>query len=174
MFVINSVAGVEVKETDAMEMTLEVIVVPVTDVERAKDFYAGKLGFNVDTDAQLSDEFRVIQLTPPGSSCSIIVMSQGAQMEPGTLKGPQLVVQDLRAVREELAKRGVEVSEVQVIAGGPPRPATPDDVLDYQGFVFLEDPDGNAWAIQQLSQPLAAREAALDAAEGPRGAPDAV
>jgi catechol 2,3-dioxygenase-like lactoylglutathione lyase family enzyme len=155
-----------------VEMTLEVIVVPVTDVERAKDFYAEKLGFNVDTDAQLSEDFRVIQLTPPGSVCSIIVMTQGAQMEPGTLKGLQLVVQDLRATREELAARGVEVSDVQLIDGGGPRPANPDDELDYQGYVFFEDPDGNGWGIQQLSQPLTARVAALAAADGPRGAPD--
>jgi catechol 2,3-dioxygenase-like lactoylglutathione lyase family enzyme len=156
----------------AMDMTLEVLVVPVSDVERAKGFYADKLGFNVDTDAQLSEDFRVVQLTPPGSACSIMLMSQGAQMEPGTLKGAQLVVQDLRATRAELAGRGVGVSEVQVIAGGPPRPAGPDDQLDYQGFVFFEDPDGNAWAIQQLSQPLADRQAALAAADGPRGAPE--
>jgi catechol 2,3-dioxygenase-like lactoylglutathione lyase family enzyme len=155
-----------------MEMTLEVLVVPVSDVERSKDFYAGKLGFNVDTDAQLTDDFRVVQLTPPGSGCSIMLMTQGAQMEPGALKGPQLVVRDVRVARDELARRGVDVSEVQVIAGGPPRPAGPDDQLDYQGFAFFEDPDGNAWAIQQLSQPLADRAAALAEQEGPRGAPD--
>jgi catechol 2,3-dioxygenase-like lactoylglutathione lyase family enzyme len=154
-----------------MEMTLEVIVVPVADVERAKAFYAEKLGFHVDTDAQLTDDFRVVQLTPPGSGCSIIMM-QGAQMEPGTLKGPQLVVPDLRSVREELAERGVEVTEVQVIDGGPPRAAEPDDQLDYRGFVFFEDPDGNSWAIQQLSQSLADRSAALAAADSPRGAPN--
>jgi catechol 2,3-dioxygenase-like lactoylglutathione lyase family enzyme len=157
-----------------MDMTLELIVVPVADVERAKEFYAEKVGFKVDTDAQLTDDFRIVQLTPPGSGCSIILMTQGAQMEPGALKGPQLVVADLRSAREELAERGVEVSEVQVIAGGPPRPAGPDDQLDYQGFVFFEDPDGNAWAIQQVSQPLADRTAALAAADGPRGAPDSV
>jgi catechol 2,3-dioxygenase-like lactoylglutathione lyase family enzyme len=155
-----------------MDMTLEVIVVPVSDVNRAKDFYAGKLGFNVDTDAQLSDEFRGVQLTPAGSGCSIILMTQGAQMEPGSLKGLQLVVPELRSTRDDLAGRGVEVSEVQVIEGGPPRPAEPDDQLDYRGFVFFEDPDGNGWAIQQMSQPLAARTAALAAADGPRGAPD--
>jgi catechol 2,3-dioxygenase-like lactoylglutathione lyase family enzyme len=155
-----------------MEMTLEVLVVPVSDVERSKDFYAGKLGFNVDTDAQLTDDFRVVQLTPPGSGCSIMLMTQGAQMEPGALKGPQLVVRDVRVARDELARRGVDVSEVQVIAGGPPRPAGPDDQLDYQGFAFFEDPDGNAWAIQQLSQPLADRAAPLAEQEGPRGAPD--
>ena len=123
-----------------MEMTLEVIVVPVADVDRAKDFYAGKLGFNVDTDAQLTEDFRVVQLTPTGSGCSIILMTQGAQMDPGTLKGAQLVVADLRSTREELAARGVAVSEVQVVEGGPPRPAAPDDQLDYRGFVFFEDP----------------------------------
>jgi catechol 2,3-dioxygenase-like lactoylglutathione lyase family enzyme len=155
-----------------MDMTLEVLVVPVTDVERAKDFYGDKLGFNVDTDAQLSDDFRVVQLTPPGSGCSIMLMSQGAQMAPGTLKGVQLVVPDLRATREELAERGVGVSEVLVMAGGAPRPAGPDDQLDYQGYVFFEDPDGNGWGIQQLSQSLEERQAALAAADGPRGAPD--
>ena len=77
-------------------------------------------------------------------------MTQGAQMEPGTLKGPQLVVRDLRAARAELAERGVDVSEDHVIDGGPPRAAEPDDQLDYRGFVFFEDPDGNGWAIQQL------------------------
>jgi|SRR5687768_16546974 hypothetical protein len=102
-----------------------------------------------------------------------MLMTQAAQLEPGALKGLQLVVKDLRSVREELAARGVAVSEVQVIAGGPPRPAGPDDQLDYQGFVFFEDPDGNGWGIQQLSQPLAERQAALAAADGPRGAPDA-
>jgi catechol 2,3-dioxygenase-like lactoylglutathione lyase family enzyme len=155
-----------------MDMTLEVLVVPVSDVERSREFYADKLGFNVDTDAQLSDDFRVIQLTPPGSGCSIMLMSQGAQMAPGALKGVQLVVPDLRATRELLAERGVDVSEVQVIAGGAPRPAGPDDQLDYQGYVFFEDPDGNGWGIQQLSQPLEDRKAALAAADGPRGAPE--
>jgi catechol 2,3-dioxygenase-like lactoylglutathione lyase family enzyme len=155
-----------------MDMTLEVLVVPVSDVERAKDFYGDKLGFNVDTDAQLSEDFRVVQLTPPGSSCSIMLMSRGAQMEPGTLKGVQLVVPDLRAKREELAGRGVDVSQVQVIAGGPPRPAKPDDDLDYRGYVFFEDPDGNGWGIQQVSQSLEDRQAALAAADGPRGGPD--
>lgn len=148
------------------------LVVPVSDVERAKDFYGNKLGFNVDTDAQLSEDFRVVQLTPPGSACSIMLMSHGAQMDPGTLKGVQLVVPDLRAARSELAQRGVDVSEVQVIAGGPPRPAGPDDQLDYQGYVFFEDPDGNGWGIQQLSQPLGDRQAALATADGPRGAPE--
>ena len=113
----------------------------------------------MDTDAQLTDRFRVVQLTPPGSGCSISLMSQGAPMQPGTLKGLPLVVPDLRTAREELAARGVEASETQVIAGGPPRPAGPDDQLDYQSFVFFEDPDGNGWAIRQLSQPLADRTA---------------
>jgi predicted enzyme related to lactoylglutathione lyase len=119
-----------------MDMTLEVIVVPVSDVERAKDFYANKVGFRVDTDAQLTDEFRVVQLTPQGSGCSIMLMTQDVQMEPGALKGAQLVVQDIRAAREELAGRGVEVSEVQN--------------FDWGSFVFFSDPDGNGWSVQQL------------------------
>src|SRR5918997_256630 len=119
----DSVIQPRIERNTAMDMTLEVIVVPVSDVERAKDFYANKVGFRVDTDAQLTDEFRVVQLTPQGSGCSIMLMTQGVQMEPGALKGAQLVVQDIRAAREELAGRGVEVSEVQFIGGGPPRPA---------------------------------------------------
>lgn len=156
-----------------MDMTLEVIVVPVSDVEQSKRFYAEKLGFNLDTDAQISDDFRVVQLTPPGSGCSIVMMSQNQQMAPGTLKGLQLVVSDLRAAREELAARGVEVGEVQVFGPEGPRPAGEDDELDYQGYVFLQDPDGNGWAVQQLSQPLADRQAALAAQAGPRTAPTA-
>ena len=127
----------------------------------------------MDTDAQLTADFRVVQLTPPGSGCSIILMSQGNQMQPGTLKGQQLVVQDVRAAREELLARGVEVGEVQFVGGGPPRPAEPDDQLDYQGFLFFDDPDGNTWAIQQLSQPLVERQRALARQDGPRGAPEA-
>jgi catechol 2,3-dioxygenase-like lactoylglutathione lyase family enzyme len=156
-----------------MEMTLEVVVVPVSDVDRAKDFYAGKLGFDVDTDAQVTDEFRVVKMTPPGSSCSIVVMNQNQQMEPGTLKGLQLVVSDLRAAHDELTGRGVDMSEVQVFDGAAPRPAGGDDQLDFQGYVFFEDPDGNGWAIQQLSQPLAERQAALAGRDAPRTAPTA-
>ncbi|MCZ7420230.1 MULTISPECIES: VOC family protein [unclassified Micromonospora] len=132
-----------------MNWTLEVVVVPVSDVDRAKDFYAERLGFAVDHDTVISDEVRIVQLTPPGSGCSIVI-GKGAvpQMPPGSLKGLQLVVPDLGKARAELLDRGVEVSEIQVL-GENPRPVP--DPLDNVGFVFFADPDGNAWAVQQIS-----------------------
>ncbi len=132
-----------------MNWTLEVVIVPVSDVDRAKAFYADRVGFNVDHDTKVGGGTRVVQLTPPGSGCSIVV-GEGAlpQMEPGSLKGLQLVVKDVRAARSELAERGVEVSEVQSLGENPqPMP----DPLDNVGFCFFSDPDGNAWAVQQIS-----------------------
>ncbi len=132
-----------------MNWTLEVVVVPVADVDRAKDFYAEQLGFAVDHDTRIADGMRVVQLTPAGSGCSIVV-GHGfvPHMPPGSLKGLQLVVPDVRAAREELVRRGIEVSEVQVL-GENPRPEP--DPLDNVGFCFFSDPDGNAWAVQQIS-----------------------
>jgi catechol 2,3-dioxygenase-like lactoylglutathione lyase family enzyme len=124
-------------------------MVPVSDVDRAKAFYADRLGFNVDHDTRIGDEVRFVQLTPPGSGCSIVV-GQGAvpDMAPGSLKGLQLVVSDIHKARAQLVERGVDVSEVQVM-GENPYPV--DDPLDNVGFVFFSDPDGNAWAVQQIS-----------------------
>jgi catechol 2,3-dioxygenase-like lactoylglutathione lyase family enzyme len=132
-----------------MNWTLEVVVVPVSDVDRAKAFYAEQLGFNVDHDTRISDEGRVIQLTPPGSGCSIVV-GKGVvpDMPPGSLKGLQLVVNDIHAARAQLVERGVEVSEVQVMGENP---SPTGDALDNVGFVFFSDPDGNGWAVQQIS-----------------------
>ena len=132
-----------------MNWTLEVVVVPVSDVDRAKAFYAEGLGFDVDHDTRIGDDARVVQLTPPGSGCSIVV-GEGVvpEMEPGSLKGLQLVVPDVHAARAELVERGVAVSDVQVL-GENPRPVP--DPLDNVGFVFFADPDGNGWAVQQIS-----------------------
>ncbi|WP_410813738.1 VOC family protein [Micromonospora sp. 067-2] len=132
-----------------MNWTLEVVIVPVSDVDRAKEFYADRLGFVVDHDTVISDDARLVQLTPPGSGCSVVI-GRGAvpDMPPGSLKGLQLVVPDLRKARAELVDRGVEVSEIQVV-GVNPRPVP--DPLDNVGFVFFSDPDGNAWAVQQIS-----------------------
>jgi catechol 2,3-dioxygenase-like lactoylglutathione lyase family enzyme len=132
-----------------MNWTLEVVVVPVSDVDRAKTFYAEQLGFNVDHDTMVSEGNRIVQLTPPGSGCSIVV-GEGLvpDMEPGSLKGLQLVVADLHAARSQLLERGVEVSEIRVLGESPT--AQPDP-LDNVGFVFFRDPDGNAWAVQQIS-----------------------
>jgi catechol 2,3-dioxygenase-like lactoylglutathione lyase family enzyme len=134
---------------ESMNWTLEVVVVPVADVDRAKAFYAERLGFNVDHDTKVSEGNRIVQLTPPGSGCSIVV-GEGIvpDMPPGSLKGLQLVVADLQSARGLLVERGVEVSEIQVV-GESPRPQP--DPLDNVGFVFFSDPDGNAWAVQQIS-----------------------
>ena len=132
-----------------MNWTLEVVVVPVADVDRAKAFYAEQLGFNVDHDTRVSEGNRIVQLTPPGSGCSIVV-GEGIvpDMAPGSLKGLQLVVSDLQAARNQLLERGVEVSEIQVMGESP---STQPDPLDNVGFVFFSDPDGNAWGVQQIS-----------------------
>lgn len=133
-----------------MNWTLEVVVVPVADIDRAKHFDAEQLGFNVDHDTTINEDVRIVQLTPPGSGCSIVIGKGIARMESGTLQGVQLVVPDLRAAHRQLIERGVEASEIQVLAGAP-RPATEADDLDLVGFVFFNDPDGNGWAVQQIS-----------------------
>jgi catechol 2,3-dioxygenase-like lactoylglutathione lyase family enzyme len=130
---------------------LEVVQVPVSDVDRAKAFYTEKVGFNVDHDTRASDELRIVQLTPPGSGCSIVIGSGLSDMEPGSLEGLQLVVPDIRAARAELAERGLEIGEVQVYGPDGLRPSRDGDGLDNVGFAFFKDPDGNGWAIQQIS-----------------------
>jgi catechol 2,3-dioxygenase-like lactoylglutathione lyase family enzyme len=132
-----------------MNWTLEVIVVPVADVDRAKAFYSEQLGFNVDHDTTVSEGNRIVQLTPPGSGCSIVV-GEGIvpDMPAGSLKGLQLVVPDLHAARGQLLERGAEVGEIRVLGESPtPQP----DPLDNVGFFFFSDPDGNAWGVQQIS-----------------------
>jgi len=121
----------------ASDMRLELIQVPVSNVDRAKAFYAEKVGFTADHDHQVTDELRFVQLTPPGSSCSIALTSGAHQMKPGSIEGLQMVVDDAEASRQELAERGVEVSDVQVFPWGT--------------FVFFKDPDGNGWALQALT-----------------------
>jgi predicted enzyme related to lactoylglutathione lyase len=121
----------------ASEMRIELIQVPVSDIDRAKAFYVEKVGFNADHDHLLTGELRFVQLTPPGSACSIALTSGAHQMAPGSVEGLQMVVQDAEASRKELAERGVEVSDVQEFPWGT--------------FVFFKDPDGNGWALQALS-----------------------
>ncbi len=119
-----------------MDWKLELIAVPVSDVDRAKSFYAEKVGFNADYDQRVTDTLRFVQLTPPGSACSIAVGEGIVEGAPGSVKGLQLVVADIHAARAQLVERGVEVSEVQV--------------LDWGSFVFFSDPDGNRWSVQQV------------------------
>jgi catechol 2,3-dioxygenase-like lactoylglutathione lyase family enzyme len=132
-----------------MNWTLEVVIVPVSDVDRAKAFYSEKLGFNVDHDTKIDENTRIVQLTPPGSGCSIVI-GKGAvpDMPPGSIKGLQLVVPDIHKARAELLGRGVEVGEVQVLGENPVPGGEP---LDNVGFIFFSDPDGNGWAVQQIS-----------------------
>ncbi|MBA2387440.1 MAG: VOC family protein [Acidimicrobiia bacterium] len=135
-----------------MNWTLEVVCVPVTDVDRAKAFYAEQLGFNVDHDSIFSEESRVVQLTPPGSGCSIVVGTGVVPaMPPGMVQGLQLVVPDVKTARAELAGRGVDITEVQVYDEDGLRPARDGDELNNVGFCFFSDPDGNGWAVQQIN-----------------------
>ena len=134
-----------------MNWTLEVVVVPVADLERAKRFYAEQLGFAVDHDTG-GPGFRIVQLTPPGSGCSVVIgEGMGVDMPPGSLKGLQLVVNDLEAARAQLVERGVEVSEITVFGENGPRPRRDGDDLNNVGFVYFDDPDGNSWAVQQIT-----------------------
>jgi catechol 2,3-dioxygenase-like lactoylglutathione lyase family enzyme len=134
-----------------LNWTLEVVVVPVSDIDRAKSFYADQVGFNVDFDTKVSEQMRVVQLTPPGSGCSIVIGKGIAEMPPGSLQGLQLVVSDIYAAHAHLVERGVEVSEVRVFDGDLSRLERGGEALDNVGFVFFSDPDGNGWAVQQMS-----------------------
>ncbi len=122
-----------------MDWKLELVQVPVADVDRAKAFYADQVGFIAEHDHKVSEELRFVQLTPPGSACSISLTSGAHKMRPGSLEGLQLVVEDAAAARAELLERGVEVSEVQEFPWGR--------------FVFFADPDGNGWAVQEIVEP---------------------
>lgn len=134
-----------------MKWTLEVVVIPVSDIGRAKEFYETRMGFVLDHDSDFGPDLRVVQLTPPGSGCSVVIGTGVGEMTPGSLKGLQLVVNDVRAARAELASRGVDIGEVQVAGPHGFRPAKQDDDLNNQGFAFFTDPDGNGWSVQQIT-----------------------
>jgi catechol 2,3-dioxygenase-like lactoylglutathione lyase family enzyme len=129
-----------------MDWKLEVVVVPVSDVDKAKRFYSEQVGFVVDVDSQVSERFRVVQLTPPGSACSVTIGTGLTGMAPGSLQGLQLVVTDIEAARAELVARGVDVSEVQHFENGAPVAGRGED---FNSFIFFSDPDGNGWAVQE-------------------------
>ncbi len=119
-----------------MDFKLELVAIPVTDVDRAKTFYAERVGFVADHDHVVSDDVRFVQLTPPGSACSITIGKGVTTAEPGSVRGMQLVVTDIDEARAELAGRGVDVGEIQIFPWGR--------------FIFFEDPDGNGWAVQEV------------------------
>ena len=119
-----------------MDWKLELVAVPVSDVDRAKAFYAEKVGFHADHDQQVNPTLRFVQLTPPGSACSIYIGTGLTKMKPGLIEGLQMVVPDIEKAHDELAQRGVAVSDIQDLAWGR--------------FVYFSDPDGNKWAVQQV------------------------
>ena len=133
-----------------MDWKLELVLVPVSDVDRAKTFYTEKAGFNLDVDHRAGDEFRVVQMTPPGSACSIAVGIGITKAAPGSAQGLHLVVPDIDAARSELAGRGVDVSEVQHFESGGMVPGPDPEGRDYGSYAFFSDPDGNSWAVQQV------------------------
>jgi catechol 2,3-dioxygenase-like lactoylglutathione lyase family enzyme len=135
-----------------MDFKLELIVVPVSDVDRAVDFYSEKLGFRIDVDHQASENFRVVQLTPPGSECSISVGTGISQVDPGTYQGLHLVVRDIEEAVAELAGKGVEVSEPFHFGEAGQSPGLHPERADYGTFASLSDPDGNGWLLQEVKQ----------------------
>jgi len=131
-----------------MDFTLELIVVPVSDVDRAKSFYSEQVGFHVDVDHRAGEDFRVVQLTPPGSSCSITLMRNNDS--PGSLQGLHLIVSDIDAARTELAGRGTDVSGVFHFDEGGQTPGPDPERRDYGSFFSFSDPDGNGWLVQEV------------------------
>ena len=134
------------------DLKLELVLIPVSDVDRAKAFYTEKLGFSLDVDHQPSEEFRVVQMTPPGSACSITIGIGITEAEPGSYRGTHLVVEDIEAAREELVGRGVQVSDVRHFdrEAGEWRPGADPEHAHYASFADLADPDGNTWVLQEV------------------------
>ena len=133
-----------------MDWKLELVLLPVTDVDRAKTFYSEKLGFHVDVDHHPSDEFRVVQLTPPGSACSISIGIGITQAVPGSVQGLHLVVTDIEAAHAELVDRGVAAGEIFHFESGQQAPGPDPQRRDYGSFLAFSDPDGNNWVVQEV------------------------
>jgi catechol 2,3-dioxygenase-like lactoylglutathione lyase family enzyme len=129
-----------------MDMKLELLPVPVTDVDRAKAFYSERCGFVVDVDHQPNEDFRIVQLTPPGSGCSIMIGKGTVATEPGSIQGVQLVVDDIEKARQELSDRGVDITPVRHFDNGE---WIDGKGGDWNSFAFFDDPDGNGWTLQE-------------------------
>jgi catechol 2,3-dioxygenase-like lactoylglutathione lyase family enzyme len=138
------------KERTTVDWKLELVVVPVSDVDRAKDFYIGKAGFKLDVDHRAGDEFRVVQLTPPGSACSISIGIGITSTAPGSVRGLHLVVSDIEAARAELVERGTDVSEIFHFGASGRTPGLDPQRADYGSFLSFSDPDGNGWLVQEV------------------------
>lgn len=133
-----------------MEYKLELVLLPVADVDRAKAFYTERCGFHLDVDTEPTPEFRVVQLTPPGSACSITVGKGLLDTSPGSVRGLHLVVEDIEAARAELVGRGVEVSPIRHFADGAWQPGPDPQRRRYGSFADFSDPDGNTWVLQEV------------------------
>ncbi len=131
-----------------MDWTLELVVVPVSDVDRAKSFYADQVGFNVDVDHSAGEDFRVVQMSPPGSACSIALLKK-QEMAPGSLHGLHLCVSDIVAARAQLVERGVDASELFHFTEGGQTPGPSPERASYETFLSFKDPDGNTWLVQE-------------------------
>ena len=141
-----------------MDWKLELVLLPVADVDRAKTFYIDKAGFKLDVDHRASDDFRVVQLTPPGSACSISFGIGITKAAPGSVQGLHLVVSDIVAARTELDERGVDASEIFHFDAGKQAPGPDPERRDYGSFLSFSDPDGNSWVVQEVrrgAQPVA-------------------
>jgi catechol 2,3-dioxygenase-like lactoylglutathione lyase family enzyme len=133
-----------------MDWKLEMVILGVTDVDRAKEFYTQRLGFALDVDHAAGDAFRVVQMTPPGSACSITVGIGLGGAEPGAVKNLHLVVDDIEAAHAHLEANGVENSGIQHFEGGQMRPGPDPERQRFGSYVFFDDPDGNSWAVQEV------------------------
>jgi catechol 2,3-dioxygenase-like lactoylglutathione lyase family enzyme len=132
-----------------MDLKLELVLVPVSDVDRAKSFYLEKAGFKLDVDHQANEEFRVVQMTPPGSACSISIGTGITDATPGSVVGLHLVASDIVAARGELIDRGVDVSEIRHMGAEGWAPGPDPERADYNSFANFKDPDGNSWVLQE-------------------------
>jgi catechol 2,3-dioxygenase-like lactoylglutathione lyase family enzyme len=139
-------------EVRIVDWKLELVLVPVTDVDRAKAFYVEKVGFNLDVDHRAGDEFRVVQMTPPGSACSISVGKGITDAPPGCIRGLHLVVPDIEAARAELVGRGVEAGEIWHMESGKQTSGPDPERGDYNSFLNFDDPDGNTWVVQEVGR----------------------
>jgi catechol 2,3-dioxygenase-like lactoylglutathione lyase family enzyme len=133
-----------------VDFRLELVLVPVSDVDRAKAFYTEKVGFNLDVDTEPAEGFRIVQMTPPGSACSITIGTGLELSEPGSIRGTHLIVSDIEAARAELIERGVDVSEVTHYGPGGREPGPDPERRDYGSYADFRDPDGNTWVLQEV------------------------
>ena len=133
-----------------MDFKLELLLVPVSDVDRAKDFYTNKVGFHLDVDTEPTEGFRIVQMTPPGSSCSITIGSGLGLADPGSVRGTHLVVADIETARRELVDRGVDVADITHFEAGERVPGVDPEHRNYGSYADFQDPDGNTWVLQEV------------------------